>query len=89
MLSNASPNRSVIFEEKLNNDAAGEASCVGGEGNDGGGVMMPEELLDVEFALERKRLCEELSDPSEDEREVEDSEGEPTDASEIAGVTPR
>jgi hypothetical protein len=78
-----------MFEEKLNNNAAGEASCVGGEGNDGGGVMMPGELLDVEFALENKRLCEEISDPSEDEREVDDSEGEATDASEMAGVTPR
>jgi hypothetical protein len=88
MLSNASPNRSVIFEEKLNNDAAGEASCIGGEGNDGGGVMMPGELHDVEFALENKRLREELSDPNEDEREVDD-EDEGTDASEMAGVTPR
>jgi hypothetical protein len=78
-----------MFEEKLNNEAAGEASCIGGEGNDRGGVMMPEELVDVEFALENKRLCEELSDLSEDEREVEDGEGEPIDASEIAGVTPR
>lgn len=53
MFSKASPNRSVIFEEKLNNDA-GEASWVEGEGNDGGGVMMPEELLVVEFPLENK-----------------------------------
>lgn len=89
MLSKASPNRSVIFEEKLNNDAGGEASCVGGEGNDVGGVMMPGELLDVEFAFENKRPCEELSDPNEDEREVDDGEGEATDASEMAGVTPR
>jgi hypothetical protein len=89
MFSKASPNRSVIFEEKLNNEAEGEASCVGGEGNDEGGVMMPGELLDVEFALENKRLCEELSDPSEDEREVDDGESEATDASEMVGVAPR
>lgn len=89
MLSKASPNRSAIFEEKLNNDAGGDASCMGSEGDDGGGVMTPEELLDVELALENMRFCEELSDPNKDEREGDNGEGEATDTSETAGVTPR
>jgi hypothetical protein len=50
---------------------------------------MPEELLDAELALENRRLCEELPDPNEDEREGDDGEGEATDASETAGVTLR
>lgn len=70
------------------NDVGGDKCCVEGEGN-GGGVMTPEELLDVELALENRWLCEELSDPSEDEREGNAGEGEATDASERAGVTPR
>lgn len=88
MFSKASPNRSAIFEEKLNNDAEGDPRCMGGEGDDGGGVMRLEELLDVELVLENRWLCEELSDPNEDERD-DDCEGEATDASETAGVTPR
>jgi hypothetical protein len=51
--------------------------------------MTPDELLDVELALENRQLCEELSDPNEDEREGDDGEGEATDASETAGVIPR
>lgn len=51
--------------------------------------MTPEELLDVELQLEIRQLCEELSDPNEGEREGDDGEGEATDASETAGVTPR
>lgn len=86
-LCKASPNRSVVFEEKLYNDAGGDASCVEGEGN-GGGVTTPEELLDAELALENRRFCEELSDPNEDEREEDDGDGEAIDASEAAGVTP-
>jgi hypothetical protein len=72
----------------LYNDVDGDASCVEGEGN-GGGVVTPEELLDVELALENKQLCEELSDPNEDKREEEDDEGEAIDTSETAGVAPR
>lgn len=85
MFSKASPNRSVIFEEELYNEIAGDAGCAEGEEN-GGGVMTPEELLDMELALENRRLCDELSDPNEEER---DGEGEATDTSEMAGVTPR
>jgi hypothetical protein len=72
----------------LYNDVGGDARCVEGEGN-GSGVMTPEELLDVELQLEIRQLCEELSDPNEGEREGDDGEGEATDASETAGVTPR
>lgn len=53
MLSKASPNRSVVFEEKLYNDVGGDASCAEGEGN-GGGVMTPEELVDAELVLENR-----------------------------------
>lgn len=88
MLSKLSPNKSVILEEKLYNDVGGDATCVEGEGNEGG-VVMPEELLDMELALENRRLCEELSDPNKDECKGDDGEGEATDASETAGVTPR
>lgn len=69
-------------------DVGGDAKCVEGEGNRGG-VMTPEELLDVELALENRRLCDELSDPNEDEREGDGGEGEATETSETAGVTPR
>jgi hypothetical protein len=51
--------------------------------------VTPEELLDVEPALENRRLCEELSDPNEDEDERDDGEGEAADTSETAGVIPR
>lgn len=61
-------------------------SCLGdGEG----GVTRLEEVLDVELALEKRRLCEELSDPNEDNREGDDGDDDATDASEIVGVTPR
>lgn len=76
-----------MFEEKLYNDVGGDASSVKGEGNEGG-VMTPEELLDVELALENGQLCEEPSDPNEDEREGDEGEGEAADISETAGVKP-
>lgn len=87
-LCKGSPNRSLIFifEEKLYNDAGGDASCVEGEGN-GGGVVTPEELPDAELALENRWFCEELSDPNEDERKEDEGDDEAIDASETAGVT--
>jgi hypothetical protein len=88
MLSKASPNRSITFEEKLYDDVGRDTSRVDGEGNEGG-VVTPEEPLDVELALENRRLCEELSDPNEDGRKGDDGEGEATDASETASVTSR
>jgi hypothetical protein len=72
----------------LYNVVEGDASRIEGEGN-GGGVVTPEELLDVELTLENRWICEELSDPNEGERERDVDEGEATDASETAGVTPR
>jgi hypothetical protein len=84
----ASPNRSTILEEKLNNDVEGDTSCAGSEGNDEGGVARLEEVLDPELTLEKRRLCEEPSDPNDDDRE-DDDEGDATDTSDIAGVTSR
>jgi hypothetical protein len=84
-----SPNRSTILEEKLNNDVEGDASCVGSEDDDEGDVATLEEVLDAEVTLEKRRLCEELSDPNDDDREDDDGEGDATDASDIAGVTSR
>jgi len=85
---NASPNRSIILEDKLNNDAEGDGSCAGSEGDDKG-VTRLEEMFDVELPLEKRRLCEELSDPNEDDREGDDGEGDVTDTCAVAGVTSR
>jgi hypothetical protein len=86
---NASPNRSTILEEKLNDDVEGDASSVVSEGDDEGGVARLEEVLDTELTLEKRQLCEEPSDPNDDDREDDDGEGDATDASDIAGVTSR
>lgn len=81
VLSKTSPN-------KLKNDAEGDTSCGGGKGDNEGDVTRLE-VLEVELAPEKRRLCEEISDPKEDEREGDEGEGDATDASETAGVTPR
>jgi len=81
---NASPNKSTTLEERFNNDIEGDGSCVGGKGDDDGGVRMLEE--EVELALEKRRLREELSDPNEGDLEGDDGEDGVTDASEITSV---
>jgi len=62
--SKTSPNRSAILEEKLKSDTEGDTSCAGGEGDDEGVTGLEEvrleEVLDVELASEKIRLCEEL-----------------------------